>query len=254
MGFLNGKTMKSINEYILSQHDNSNGRQNIEWANLWYSNAKNVPPQDHILMIGDSTARMVRSTFEKLSGKPVDMIGSSYGLNDVLFSSLVDAFFSTTQYLYSHIYLQMGRHSIINKNDEPYGTPDYEQFRKDYTTLVEFLKQHSSNVILLTCFFDVESLPANFGGPRSSIPFLLKRRLFGEKIDWGYSTTTQIKNQIIQEVAMQLNMQFCDINQIMLERSCCTKPFPKYIHKDNIHFEDRAKKVIVKEYLNFIKD
>lgn len=43
-------------------------------------------------MIGDSTIRMIRSTFSEIYGIAVDMIGSSSNLHNIFFKAQIDAF------------------------------------------------------------------------------------------------------------------------------------------------------------------
>ena len=56
--------------------DRESYREQIEWCNFWYDNAVNSDAK-RILIIGDSTARMVRSTLSKLLGRPVDLFATS---------------------------------------------------------------------------------------------------------------------------------------------------------------------------------
>lgn len=242
--------MKQLTDYIISSHDRSEGREPIEWANFWYSETNSTPPRPRILLIGDSTARMVRSTFERVARRPVDMIGTSCGLNDVLFGKQMEAFFASEQFCYDCIFVQVGHHSIKNVHGEEYSEDDFRQFRKDYLGLLDFLQQYSNNIVLLTNFLNVSSLPKWASCKLKSLPILIYRKIVGEKIDWLWSATVQRKNEIILEIAKSKGYKFCDIDSLM--RKDCQGCFPKYIHVDHIHYEPRAKVPIVLEYMKYI--
>lgn len=241
--------MNTYSHYVKSIYDGLEGRESIEWANFWYSSS-NCPPRDRILMIGDSTARMVRSSFERLIGIPVDMIGTSCGLHDVLFANQIDAFFASTLYHYSVIFVQLGHHSIRGEKGDKYNEEDYKRFGEDLEALVEYLQQYSKKIILLTSFLNVMPLPSHFNSRLKSLPILLYRKVFGEKIDYSWSDVVVKKNQITKEIANLHHLSFIDIDYIM--RSQCSGIFPKYIHIDHIHYEPRAKSAIVKEYAKFL--
>lgn len=244
--------MKSILDFVTPSYDGLKGRESIEWANFWYSQSNTIPlPARRVLLIGDSTARMVRSTFERQQGVPVDMIGSSCGLHDILFLRQVDAFFASSEYRYSAIFIQMGHHSIRGEGGELYREDDYARFRQDYMGLIAYLRQYSENIILLTSFLNVTPIPPKFDSVIKNIPFLLYRKIFGEKIDYSWSEVVIKKNEIIMEIAKTEHLKFCDIDGLM--RMDCNGFFPRYIHQDHIHyFGRRAKNAIVKEYAKYL--
>lgn len=244
--------MKSILDFVSPSYDGLKGRESIEWANFWYSQSNAIPqPSGRILLIGDSTARMVRSTFERQQEVPVDMIGSSCGLHDILFLRQVDAFFTSASYRYTAIFIQMGHHSIRGESGELYGVDDYKRFRQDYVGLIDYLKQFSDNIILLTNFLNVTPIPPKFDSIVLNIPILLYRKIFGEKIDYSWSDIVIRKNEIIEEIAKTAGLKFCDIDKYM--REGCNGLFPRFIHKDHIHYWGRkAKCAIVKEYAKYL--
>ena len=118
-------------EYLKTTHDNLKGREELEWSNTWIEKA-NENICNRILLIGDSTARMVRKTFSQLTGRPVDLIAHSGGLHDILFVRQVEAFFTSSKYKYSTIYIQLGHHSWWNENGNDYTDEDFECFKNDY--------------------------------------------------------------------------------------------------------------------------
>lgn len=143
----------------------------------------------------------------------------------------------------------MGHHSIKNMCGEEYTEDDFCQFRQDYIRLLDYLHQYCDNIVLLTCFLNVTPLPKWASG-KLSLPILLIRKIIGEKIDWSWSATVQRKNKIILDIAREQGYKYCDIDSLM--RKYCLRWFPKYIHQDYIHYENRAKKVIVKKYMEFL--
>lgn len=242
--------MKSFLDFV-SPYDGLQGRESIEWSNFWYSQSNSAPQSSRILLIGDSTARMIRSTFERYQRCPVDMIGSSCGLHDILFIRQIDAFFASSEYRYSAIYIQMGHHSIRGEGGKPYQDDDYLRYKEDYIGLINYLRQYTDNIILLTSFLNVTPIPDKFSSALRSLPILLYRKIFGEKIDYSWSNAVIRKNEIVEEIAHEEHLKFCDIDGIM--RSKCKGMFPRYIHKDHIHYVGSgAETAIVKEYAKYL--
>lgn len=185
-------------------------------------------------------------------GLPVDMLGSSSGLHDILFLKQLEALFASECYQYSYIFIQMGHHSIRGENGELYTENDYNRFREDYIALINYLRRYSKNIILLTCFLNVLPLPSRLNSTLKSIPVLLWRKVFGEKIDYSWSDVVIRKNKIIQEISKSEKLKFCDISGIMREK--CEGMFPKYIHKDHIHYYGTgAKTAIAREYAKILR-
>ena len=242
--------MKHLSEFILSPYDSLASREETEWLNYWYGKANSLTRSRRILFIGDSTARMVRGRLESRLGIPVDFIGTSSGLHDVLFVSQVDAFFSSKRYSYAAIMVQLGQHSIKNEKGEVYTESDYIQFRQDILGLVLFLKQFSPNIILLTCFLSVAPYPRGFQTGLKRLPIRFLRRIIGEVIDDSWSNVVANKNKIILDVAREGNIPCCDIDGYM--RNLSEKVFPRLVHDDHIHYEPRARRCIVDEYIRCI--
>lgn len=79
---------------------------------------------------------------------------------------------------------------------------------------------------------------------------MLYRKIFGEKIDYSWSDVVIKKNDIIEEIARTEHLNFCDIDRYM--RMKCDGMFPRFIHKDHIHYWGAsAKYAIVKEYAKY---
>lgn len=80
---------------------------------------------------------MVRSTFERVAKRPIDMIGISCRLNDVLFLNQMEALFASDYFRYDRIFVQMVHHSIKNVQGEDYSDDDFCKFRQDYIALLD---------------------------------------------------------------------------------------------------------------------
>ncbi len=231
----------------ISTHDNPQGREGLEWANFWYSQTNDNKHERRVLMIGDSTVRMVRSTFERLAKCPVDMIGTSSGLHDILFIAQVEAFFVQQSYQYSHVYIQMGHHSITNDDGNDYNEQDYLRYKQDLIWLVGFVKSKyaEAKIIMLTSFLNV--MPVRHKLQEGFLGWAYRKyiKLKGETYDESWNKVVRKKNEIVREVSKELNIPFCDIEGYM-------QGLRKFVHKDHIHYEDKAKPTIVREYMKYL--
>ncbi len=221
---------KAYNEYVDSLSNNITGREDVEWSNFWYDKA-NTNVCKRILLVGDSTARMVRSKLSKEIALPVDLFATSSGLHDALFCKQIDAFFRD-EMKYLAIFVQLGNHSRLNDEGLPYRDEDFAVYKKDLSALVSYLKQYSDTIILETIFYCVK--------PLSIIPLWFERitRLKIEKWDEEINCNTRGKNEIIKQLSNELGVPLLDINEIMIQKN--------YMRTDHIHFEKRALPTIVK--------
>lgn len=239
--------MKKYIDLIEDVHDNISGRERLEWSNFWYDRT-NKDAFKRILLIGDSTVRMIRSAFAEKTGYAVDMLGTSSGMHDVFFQSQMDAFFCSAQYKYTTIFVQIGHHSRIGDQGETYTEADYRRFYRDMNALVTFLKQYCDNIVMLSIFFSVIS-PKSYWGIIGSIAFRL-RHYFPEKYDDTVNIIKKRKNEIIFQIAKERGLPFCDINQIVMDtaKGCRNR----FIHEDHVHLEKSANSFIVDEYVKYI--
>lgn len=222
-------------------------REAIEWGNTWIDNANetNSNKSKRYLIIGDSTARMVRSTLAKLLNAPVDLIGSSSALDDELFVNQIDGFFNNISYKYDVIFVQMGHHSRTGKNGEVYSEKDYEKFKKDLISLLTYLRQHCDKIVLETVFSSV--LPAKINKIEKRIfghrlhRYLFKLGIRKEIRDNDINSVTDKKNGIIREVAKssEFKLFFLDIDELISKQH--------FLHTDHIHYENAAKQFIAKK-------
>lgn len=220
-------------------------REPIEWTNTWFDNANTISLKRY-LIIGDSTARMIRSSFAKELKCPVDMIGCSSGLDDEIFVSTIDAFFNNNPYNYDAIFINIGYHSRTNKYGNCYNEEDYYKFKEDYIALLTFLSQHTNKIIAESIFDaiiphkypQIKNLLIRIGIHRFTYLFGLIKEVPDNEIN----KVTHHKNQIIKEIIKHLppklsnKCQYYDINFTMNNSH--------YLHIDHIHFEEKAKSYI----------
>ncbi|MBR1930279.1 MAG: hypothetical protein IJ833_02220 [Lachnospiraceae bacterium] len=231
--------MQKYGDILGYARDTLNGREEIEWSNFWYDNATNGH-DDRILLIGDSTARQIRSELARTAHKPVDLLATSSGLHDALFVAQMDAFFAQETYRYKVIFVQLGHHSRIGDLGEAYHEKDYVVFYDDFKKLISFLTQYTEKIIIASVFYSVIT-------PRTKMARLLRGMFrMNERYDEVANEIKERKNQILKRVADELQLEFFDINQFMYDRR------KKYLHSDHIHFESSAKKVIVEQYLKYV--
>lgn len=220
--------------------DRESYREQIEWCNFWYDNAVKSDAK-RILIIGDSTARMVRSTLSKLLGRPVDLFATSSSIDDILFKRQLNSFFCSYFTKYSTIFVQVGHHGRKGKNGDKYTNEDYIKYRSDLIALIKFLKQFSNNIVVESIFDSVK--------PKSIFQFLLcKIGLIDEEYDDEINIVTRQKNEIIKQLSKSdvfSDIVFLDINSIIKNH--------RFIRTDHIHFENKAKLFIAKQMERLVK-
>ena len=223
-------------EMIPSQRSALNEREDIEWSNFWIDQA-NQEVDSRILLIGDSTSRMIRSTLAAMSGKPVDLLATSSGLHDSLFAAQMDCFFSSTEYRYDKIIVQLGHHAELGIGGGCYQESDWDSFQAEFSILIDFLQQFTNTIVVESIFYTVK--------PNKLWPLakLLHRK---EKFDVEVNNMKARKNDIMREIAVEKGATYLDINQFMLQSK------KRYYHKDHIHYEKPAHKVIVAEMLRVL--
>lgn len=226
--------MRDYFSFVSDIRSKYNEREDIEWSNFWIDKA-NQNINDRILLIGDSTARMVRSTLAHTTGKPVDLLASSSGLHDSLFASQIKCFFMESLYKYDTIFVQLGHHAEIGVGGGTYKELDWELFEKDFRGLCLFLKQYTNNIIIESIFYTVI--------PNKKCHLLNKVFGIPEKYDTQTNEIKDKKTEIEFRVAEELGLSTLDINRYMLVEG------KKYRHGDHIHFEESAKPFICKKMI-----
>lgn len=240
----NNHFYKHYREYLPFIHNELALRENLEWSNFWWDKANESNTSTRYLLIGDSTMRMVRSTFAKILNKPVDMIGSSSILNDELFVNQIDAFFDNTLYRYDTIFIQLGHHGRHRSDGSSLNESDFYEFEKSLEALVNYLKQFTNKIVLETIFDAV--IPHKI----SNVDKVFFKGRFHhllccvgirkEKPDETINSVTSRKNDIIIFLSQKLGeVKLLDINKLTNKTN--------YVHIDHIHFEENAKEYIAKK-------
>ena len=230
-------------------HNDPRGREETEWANFWYSHA-NLWGGQKLLMIGDSNGRKTRSILERMSGKSVDFLGTSSGLHDMLFVSQLQAYFSVIpEHCYESIYIWLGYHSLINEKGSKYEENDYVRFKDDIIALVDVLREYSDKIIICSAFYPVKKEVIKNIFERVWFHLKWLSRIRNERVDVDDYSIIKRKNMILQQVANERKLLYCDINGYMLER--CSKYRTRYIHVDRIHYEEKAYPIITKFLLDY---
>ena len=235
--------MKTYRDIIGTPYVGYQGRENIEWSNTWIDKASD-DIDNRILLIGDSTSRLIRSTMSSVTGRPVDMIGSSFAIDDELFVNLIDSFFFNTLYKYKTIYIQIGTHSLYGKEGRIFEEKDYNDHYNNLNILIDYLKQHSDNIVLETCYLTVTkkiNIQSSIMKDISEAGLMFLIRPFYK--DYPHSLKNPIeekKNEVIRKVASnRADIKFVDICKIMDKTN--------YVKYDAIHYEKAAKLIIVEE-------
>ena len=188
-----------------------------------------------VLLIGDSTARMVRSTLGKLIDMPVDLFATSSGLHDSLFINQMDCFFGASEYKYDCIFVQLGHHAELGFGGSYFSEKDWEIYRYEFKDLISFLKNKCRRVIIESVFYTVV--------PNKQYK-LLKIFNIPEKYDEEVNQRKKKRNQIMHEIADEQGVDFLDINEYIQDK--------RFYHIDHIHFEEKAKPVIAKKMIEYI--
>lgn len=229
--------MKTYREHLKRVYNNTHDREPIEWGNTWIDKAPDTSTK-RILLVGESTSRMVRSTLARLSGYAVDMIGTSSRLDDELFVNQIDSYFNNFTYRYDAIVIQIGHHGREPRREHNDIEQDYREYREAFDALVTYLESRCPNITVETIF---DSIIPN----KKWQKFFIHRGWIKEKKDNVINSVTTRRNLIMQEVAQEHKLKFLDINPIV-DRT-------NYIHTDHTHFEDKAKEYIAAEMLKVIE-
>lgn len=214
-----------------------NEREEIEWANFWIDQA-DQERKDRILLIGDSTARMVRSCLAKCTGRPVDLLASSSSFHDSMFINQMDCFFSEKGYEYDTIFVQVGHHGEIGIGGGTYKDEDWKIFEEEFRVLITFLKTMTEKVVIESIFYTV------FPDKRNKFVKMLIK--CPEKYDDITNEMKKKKTEIMFKVAKELECKTLDINKYMLKEGI------RYRHVDHIHFEEKAKPFICQKMMEYV--
>lgn len=190
---------------------------------------------------------MVRRSLETASGKPVDFLGTSSGLHDLLFCSQLEAFLSPlyeSDNKYDVCYFWMGYHSLINENGDDYEEDDYNRFEEDVLAIIKHLQNCCKRIVICSALFPY--IKKHKGALWYRLWFHLKplSRIGRENVNDKDASIIARKNEILRKISVSQGVPFCDINGHMEElrkhyRTRC-------IHFDTIHYEKKAYPIIAK--------
>lgn len=233
-------------EYLICK---KSAREKLEWVNFWIDQANEEEEGKRILLVGDSTSRVIRRTMsEVLGGIPVDLFATSAALRDVIYWDQLDDFFNHSIYKYNYIFVQVGNHSRINEEGSgPFTEYDYTRFHDDYTTLIKYLQNYCKRIILEPCYPMV--IPKEYGRLKSNFRKAIHKYFkvkFYQQPNEEANAVSMKKNEIMHNVAQELSVPWCDINAYLDNTY--------YIRRDHIHYEYRANIPICKFLINFAKN
>lgn len=226
------------------RYNQMGGREEIEWATIWYDKANSV--KDHkILMIGESAARQIRGVLADMTGRPVDLFGSSSSLRDILFWKQLNCFFDDSIYTYDAAIIWMGHHARTDlTGNSPLSEQDYEDFSNDFSTLLDKVKKICPNVLVLSNFDIIRPLTKKEKKIRKL------RKFFHLSIpphtrDEAESEIIEKKNDIIQRVTLSESLKFLDMNNIMKQSN--------FARVDHVHYERKSDTYQVEKILEQLK-
>lgn len=233
--------MKTYREMIGPLHNNPALREQVEWSNTWYDNARAPQTTRRILFIGDCMLRQVRSRVSQMMDMPIDIFGTSACLNDELFAEQIDSFFKNVDYRYETIVIQQGHHGNMIQG-KPLNAEQLATFERNLHVLVDFLGQYSDKVVMVTLLTYI-------------IPWKhtkLNKWLYrhGFKKEQGDPVANPVefrKNDIIRSLANEMdNATLCDIHS--------TLAASRYLRIDHVHYEPKSHGLIASTIVNAIKE
>lgn len=217
-------------------------RESTEWSNFWIDSASTVGG-GRILLIGDSTARMIRSTLAREVGRPVDLLASSSAPFDSLFINQVDCFFkSTTLYHYDCCFVQIGVHGRFNTESDVLFDADAERYKKNILGLCKYLEQITDKVIVETIFLTVKPKKKELKYVSDMGLFKYVRGFINDIPDEEKNRYQKKKNEVIRSLKDTQNV--LDICSLMEQY--------KYKKYDHIHYERDAYRVVARYMIQAI--
>ena len=226
--------MKELQEFV-TPINNYNFRESTEWSNFWIDCANAACGGGRILLIGDSTARMIRSTLSRELSCPVDLCASSSNLFDSLFINQINCFFRESLYRYECIIIQMGVHGKFQTDSDVQFEADAERYRQNILGLFQYLRQTTDKVIIETVFLSVK--------PKTKILKYMSDIGIFKYIRWMVNDVPDVKKNIFQQKKNEIirslegRLRVLDICTLMQKH--------RYKKYDHIHYERDAYKTIV---------
>lgn len=214
--------------------------EDIEWVNFWINNSHNDKQRKRrYLFLGDSSLRMIRKIAQRESCCDIDLLATSSTFEHSFFSSQINAFFMNNPFSYDGIFIQIGYHFLKNIKGNWLEKEDLNQYEYGYMAIVDYLKQFSSNIIILSSFTAV--IPQ-----RNRIGAILNRFcIINERLDEESNYIIEKKNTIAHEVAQKTGCSYIDIKSIMQKH-------PRLRRCDPIHYYPNGLRFATKEILKLI--
>lgn len=171
-----------------------NGREYIEWSNIWIEDAANEN-RNRILLIGDSVTRQFRSTLSSLTqekGYSVDLLAMSHSIHDRMAYDKIQFFFEIAQknsYNYEYILFQVGYHHgfsySCNTNKEVRA-----QYKCNMIRIMNDIQKYCENLYIISA---TPEQNGNGEGGNNHIPEIVER------------------NKINQEIALELQIKYINL-------------------------------------------
>ena len=207
-------------------------REEIEWLNYWWANADKECTERYLL-IGDSVSRGYRGSLEKISGIPVDYIGTSSLILDELFLREIDIFLIGGGVdMYSAIQVQIGIHGIMDIKTELNGD-FYDVYRNQYKNLIEFLLEKTKRLVLAST---TPVIDRYWNCSNKYLSFILRNThpLCMEHINERMDKELSIRNNMARDIAKEYSLIFNDLYFYMRNEG------KKFRHIDEIHYEKKS--------------
>ena len=195
--------------------DNLNGRENIEWMNIWREKAYSNK-YSRIALVGDSVTRGIRSGLQELymgGGITVDLIASSAQLSDSCLIKQIKFFFDDLDYKYQKVVINVGGQHGIGISSVRQGTYGL-LFSERLDEIHSIVSRYCSNIYFC-----------------SYTPCAKKDNL--EKLDEERNSEIKARNAFMKKTADGIGCKYIDIYS-ELEFS------QEYKHVDYIHFDKES--------------
>lgn len=233
--------MRTYRETIGKLHKDHFRREPEEWSNGWYDAANIRENGKRILFIGDCILRQSRSGVSRNLKCPIDLFGTSSALDDELFALQIDSFFQGIDYMYDVAVIQVGHHANLEPDGSLLSTDSLRNFETNLTLLCDFISQYAPKILLLTVLKQIRPVEKT-----KLNRWKLKHGFMKEKPDEVMNIVVNAKNEIIERTAKKHPAtSFYNVVEA-LEKT-------KFLHRDHVHYEDKALPFIVKEISEAIK-
>lgn len=193
-------------------------REDVEWTNSWIEDCTDKNKK-HILFIGDSVLREIRSVMTNLISESVDFIGTSRSFLDPKFYDIFDAFFKNNNFSYSSIFLNIGfLHGMFSTaSDNPL---EYKVYINSYYKFIRYISEYSNKIILI-----------------NSVPNVMINNL--SQLDDEINTELYVRSKIQEDICNLFGYKNIDVFNFIIENK------EKFEYRDHTHFKSK----VITEYL-----